>query len=164
MRKLLVLLMSIVLSITIVLPAYASSEAVTSDVITVSDYTELIQTDDGGYISVTLISNSVQTRSTDTKQGEKYVTKYDSDGNVLWVYTLSASFSCVYGESSVCTDVTYSVENNSSIWFFSNGSTAKSGNEACGYGKFERKLIGLIVLETVNIDISITCDIYGNLS
>ena len=63
MRKLLVLLMSIVLSITIVLPAYASSEAVTSDVITVSDYTELIQTDDGGYISVTLISNSAQTRS-----------------------------------------------------------------------------------------------------
>ena len=164
MRKLLVLLMSIVLSITIALPAYSSAESVTSDVITVSNYTELIQTDDGGYISVTLVSNDGQTRASDTKQGSKYVTRRDSDGNIVWEYTLSASFSYVYGESSVCTDVTYSVENNSSIWFFSNGSTAKSENEAYGYGKFERKLVGLIVLETVNIDISITCDIYGNLS
>ena len=164
MKKALVLLMSIVLSITIALPAYASSEAVTSDIISVNDYTELIQTDDGGYISVTLVSNDVQTRAATTKQGNKKVTKYDSDGAILWEYTLSATFSYVYGESSVCTDATYSVDNNSSIWFFSNGSTAKSGNVAYGYGKFDRKLIGLIVVETVNIDISVTCDIYGNIS
>ena len=164
MKKVFILLMSVLLSITIAFPAYASTEVATSDILTVSDSTELIQTDDGGYISVTLVSNSVQTRSTDTKQGEKYVTKYDSDGNVLWKYTISASFSYVYGQSSVCTDATYSVENNSSIWYFSNGSTEKSENVAHGYGKFEQKMLGLIVVETVNIDISITCDIYGNLS
>ncbi len=163
MKKIFSLLIAIVFSLSIAMPAYATTEAIASDAISIIDSTEIIQTDDG-YITVELVTVEGAARAANTVQKNKVVTKYDTDNRVLWKYTLSATFSYVYGESAVCTNATYNVFDDSSIWYFSDGSATREGNVAHGYGTFERKLIGLIVLETININISLTCDVYGNIS
>lgn len=143
--------------------SFASSESSENDCLLVSNEITTIKTKDGWCITIVLVTKDTA-KASGTKEGTKYLTRQDSDGNIVWRYGFTATFSYVSGVSAVCTNASYSVENNSSIWSFSDGSTFISGNIAYGYGKFERKLLGLIVLETNNIETSITCDVYGNLS
>ncbi len=99
----------------------------------------------------------------ETVSGNKVATFTDSSGNVEWKYTLTASFSYVKGSSSTCTNASYTKEIYESMWSFSNGSATRSGNSANGKGKFVYKIL-FITGKTCNIDLSITCDTYGNLS
>lgn len=164
MKKTLIFILVFVLStICFASTSFASSKITATDCVFDCNEIKTIKTDDGGCISIVLVTKN-STKASGIKDGTKYVTRQDSNGNIVWRYGLTATFSYIPGVSSTCTNATYSVENNSSIWSFSDGSTSISGNVAHGYGKFERKLLGLIVLETNNIDISLTCDTYGNLS
>jgi len=87
----------------------------------------------------------------------------DANGNREWLYTLSATFAFQYGISSSCLTASYSQTIYVNDWTFSNGSATHTGAVARGLGKFVRKLL-FITLNDIDIDISMTCDMYGNVT
>lgn len=132
--------------------------------------TEIVYLNNGSYITITLIAKDISTLSltstnsaTFTKAGNKVVTCRDKKGNLEWEYTLFAEFSVVENVAATCTSATYSQTIYASDWSFSNGNATKSGNTAYGVGTFKRKVL-FVTVDTANIDISIFCDVNGNLS
>lgn len=132
--------------------------------------TEVVYLDNGSYLTITLISQNSSplslTSSSSTsfvKTGSKVVDCRDKNGDLEWQYTLYSEFSVVEGTSATCTSATYTQTIYRDDWSFSNGNATKSGNTAYGVGTFKRKVL-FITVDTVNIDISISCDVYGNLS
>lgn len=130
---------------------------------------EIIYLNDGRYleISLTVTEKNDVLRSTgsssQTYAGDRTIVCKDENGNVEWEYILSAEFNVVEGVSSTCTNVSYTQNIYKSVWSFSDGGTSKSGNTAYGYGTFKRKALFITIEEQI-IDLTITCDIYGNLS
>lgn len=163
-------LVSIFLSFVFIIMLTPSAYA--EDVITlnIQSSREVIYFDNGSYITITLIIQDTSpwaltsSRSTSfTRTGRKLVTSSDKDGNLEWEYTLYGEFSVVEGVSATCTSATYSQTIYQDNWSFSNGDATKSGNTAYGTGTFKRKVL-FITVDTMNIDINLSCDIYGNLS
>ncbi len=157
----------LVLAILVSLPLQIS--AASDNTYTATTSNETIYTDDGGYIVVSkytqdssCIAASMALTSS-TKTGYCDVTKYDSAGGVVWIYTLSATFQLEYGVSVSCTNASYSTTIVGSTWSFRDGGTTISGNYAYGYGVFEQKFL-FVVVNTVTIDIRLSCDIYGNIT
>ena len=133
----------------------------------VSGVAELFYFDDGSYITVSpivVVEESRQTRATAaTKTGTRTVTFTDSSGNTDWKYTLTATFSYVSCTSSTCTSASYTKNIYDTSWEFSTGSATKSGNVATGKGTFKDKVL-FVTTQTQNINVTITCDTYGNLT
>lgn len=95
------------------------------------------------------------------RTGIKDVTKYNANNNVEWQYTLYAHFEVTEGVSSRCYSTNYTQNIYNTAWTFSNGNSYYQANTAYGTGVYKYKRL-FIVTETQNIDIQITCDIYGN--
>ena len=132
--------------------------------------TEIIYLDNGGYITITLVvddlpslSRSSSKSASYTRFGEKSVASNDASGNLEWEYTLFGEFFVVEGVSAVCTNASYSENIYKSGWSFSDGDATQSGNTAYGVGTFKKKVL-FITVDTVNIDVQLSCDINGNLS
>lgn len=122
--------------------------------------------EDGSYIVYETLEQKIDVVLLSTsysKTGKRHVTRYDSNNNVQWIYTLSAEYRIEEGISVTCTKADYSTTINNSSWTFSNGSATYSGNTAYGKGKFTHK-VWFITTKTENIDIHLSCDSYGNLS
>lgn len=165
-KRIFSILLTFILMFALAQSAFATGNAISNT----SESTTTIYLDDGRYIVVTLITNDISSLSLDSRQatsftkvGNKFVTCYDKDNNLEWKYTLSAEFSVVEGVSATCTSATYSQTIYASGWSFSNGNATKSGNTAYGVGTFKRKVL-FVTVETKIIDISISCDVNGNLS
>lgn len=135
--------------------------------------TERIPLDNGDYLVIQLITykekhsegaNYHTDSAKYTKKGRKFATRYNSDGQIVWQYILEGTFSVINGVSANCTDSSYSTDIRISNWSFSDGNATKSGNKATGVGTFKYKRLWIVVTETVKIDLSITCDVNGNLS
>lgn len=99
---------------------------------------------------------------TQMKTGTETAIFEDSSGNLKWEYTLTARFAYYSGESVACVSATYSQTIYDDAWSFSNGSTVKSGNTAYGYGTFKKKVL-FVTTQSHDVDLSISCDLYGNL-
>lgn len=142
-----------------VMPAFASDSLINDETTTT-----VICLDDGYYIVTKITSNPVISRSsTFTKTGSKVVTVYSGDDEVLCEYTLYGEFQVVSGVSAVCTSATYTQNIYAGGWTFSGGQATKSGATAYGVGKFTKKIL-FITTKEVDIDISFTCDVYGNIT
>ena len=85
----------------------------------------------------------------------------DSNGNLEWKYTLTATFAYDYGVSSTCINASYTQTIYDGQWSFSDGSAEKSGNTANGKGHYVKKRL-FVVVKDVDVDLSFSCDIYGN--
>ena len=128
---------------------------------------EVIYFDDGSRLEISYpqVIDSAYTTSSTTKTVtcDKDVTYKDSDGNLDWKYTLTGSFSYTSGVSSTCTKATYTTKIYDDSWSFSDCAATKSGNKAIGTGKCKDTFL-FVTLKTYNIDISLTCDKYGNIT
>lgn len=157
--------LAVIMLCAMVLPAYAS-EAVPESVQNSDGFT-VIYYDDGSCITISPVyvsESEVSARaSTQTKTGSRDVTFTDTNGNVEWKYTLSATFSYVYGSSVSCTSSTYKNNIYDSSWTFSNGSATRSGNTAYGKGHYTKKVL-FVTTKNYDVDISVSCDKYGNIS
>ena len=105
----------------------------------------------------------IQTRATYNKAGSVTAVNTDNDtGAENWRYKLIGYFTYEEGVSCVCTNATHEATiTNDWWWHFSGGGNSWSGNAAYGVGKFEYKVL-FVTTETVNIDLRICCDSYGN--
>lgn len=161
MKKTFVSLILIISMITsTIIPAFAA-EPVSNEI---SESVTITYLDDGSYIVKTIVSNPVESRSsTFTKTGNIVASHYSGDDELLWQYTLYGEFLVNSGVSAVCTSATYTQNIYASSWSFSNGQATASGNTAYGVGTFKDKVL-FVTIKTVDIDLNIVCDIYGNLS
>ena len=103
--------------------------------------------------------------STDSNTVSKRIeAKFEnSGGEVEWIYTLYATFSYLTGVSSVCTHAYYEQTIYQGNWTFSNGAATKSGNTARGTGNYIKKFL-FITSKDIDIDLTMTCDKYGNVT
>ena len=97
------------------------------------------------------------------KTGELEVEKYNANGKLLWTYTLTGTFLIEADVPCVSTNATYTTEIYKDTWSFSDGSTLYVGNHVTGYGIFKCKVL-FITTQTINIDVTLYCDSYGNIS
>ena len=86
----------------------------------------------------------------------------NSDGNILWTATVTGTFT-YNGSTSACTSASYNIQVYNSSWSEQSGSAYPSGNSAIADVVMARKLL-FIVVETVPVTITLTCDKSGNLS
>ena len=157
-------IISLVLFISIIVTTTLPTFAADATIADVDKSTTITYLDDGSYVVTTLTSSPITSRSTTfTKTGNQVVSVFSGDDELLCQYTLYGEFEVVSGVSAVCISATYTQNIYASGWTFSDGQAYKSGNTAYGLGKFTKKVL-LITTKVVDIDISITCDIYGNLS
>ena len=122
--------------------------------------------EDGSYIiiGVPKISIIPMARSNSVSFSAEMPARFiNSSNEIEWEYFLTATFSYVYGVSATCTNASYSYTIYDDSWKFSDGSTSRSGATAYGYGTFKNKFL-FVTTKTVEIDLSMTCDVYGNLS
>ncbi|MBO5969095.1 MAG: hypothetical protein J6S14_11435 [Clostridia bacterium] len=126
----------------------------------------VIEYEDGSYLTIFVpeftMVNSMRSTAT-TILAEQPARFTNSSGEIEWEYTLTATFSYVYGSSATCTNASYDYTIYENSWEFSNGSSSRSGATAYGYGTFKNKFL-FVTTKTINVDLSMTCDIYGNVS
>lgn len=163
-------LLLIVLSITAlaVVPAFAQEDSYAiTETVWEEDGTVHMLYEDGSMLTLSPIQtgeNSISTYATaKTITADRVASFTDGDGKLCWEYTLYGTFSYVYGTSSTCTKASYTQNIYDSGWDFSNGSATKSGNKAIGKGTFKKSFL-FVTIKTYDIDISLTCDIYGNVT
>ena len=101
-----------------------------------------------------------QTRNSLTAQKPYY--HCNSSGTVLWTATVTGTFT-YNGSTSSCTNASYSTQVYNSSWSEQSGTAYPSGNTAIADVVMMRKLL-FIVVETVPVTITLTCDKNGNVS
>lgn len=117
--------------------------------------------EDGSYLITTITEEISNTRAT-TKTGTKTSTYKNSDGEALWVYRVTGTYSYT-GTSSTCTSVYDSYNIYDDYWKLSSKSCSKSGNTA--YGNVTMKyIVSGNLLNTVSDSLSLTCSATGVLS
>lgn len=116
--------------------------------------------DDGSQLLEGMPRIIQKTRGNITAQKPVYHRR--SDGIVLWSATLVGTFT-YNGVTSFCSIASCSTSINDSAWSEQSCSAYPSGNSAIGNVTMIRKIL-FIVLETVPITITLTCDKNGNLS
>lgn len=153
MKKIMSILL--VMSILVMFPitAFASEDTSSANKNTYTTYF-----DDGSYY-VTTITESL-TRS--TKSGTKTTTHYNSSGEALWKASVNGSFTYT-GSSVTCTSASHSVTIYEDVWYTYSQNSYKSGNKAIANVVMKRKFLGIVV-ETKEANLTLTCDVNGNLS
>ena len=116
--------------------------------------------DDGSQLLEGLPVVTVETRGSVTAHKPYY--HRNSSGAVLWTATVTGTFT-YNGSTSSCTNATYGTQINNTAWSEQSGSAYPSGNSAIADVVMMRKIL-FIVLETVPVTITLTCDKNGNLS
>jgi hypothetical protein len=171
MKKLLIFICFLAMSLITILSEPINVNAVSSsssdDLVLISE--ETTYNYDTSYIKIKVYSSSLNlikiynTNRVYTKTGVSEVTRHESDGTIIWQYTLTGYFEINPGISCTCYNAIYSQYSNNSSWNFSNGAASCIDNAAYGQGTFKYKLL-LITFQTVNIDVRVMCDINGNIS
>lgn len=129
--------------------------------------------DDGSYIKTVVridtatIKPAVDTRASDdyTVTGYKDAIYYDSNNNMDWQVTIEGVFLIVPSNvnmSGYCQTATLHHYIYDSAWHIYNKTATPITNNACGTCTMKSKFLG-ITTHTVDVDIHVTCDSYGNL-
>lgn len=138
--------------------------AATETCIVVAGETKQVQLlhvfDDGSQLFVGMPIVTVQTRGSLTAQKPLY--HRNSSGTILWTATVTGTFT-YNGSTSSCISASYSTQISNNNWSEQSGTAYPSGNSAIADVVMMRKLL-FIVVETVPVTITLTCDKNGNLS
>lgn len=121
---------------------------------------EYIYYEDGSYLVITI--QVTEARSTTSKMGTKTYQHYGSDGTVQWQAVLRGIF-YYDGTTSNCTSSVCDVTIYNSEWYTASKNVKTSGNSALAYLTMERTRYGVVV-DSKQINMSLSCDANGNLS
>lgn len=132
--------------------------------IIISETTEYFE--DGSSITTTItqqINNGISPMATKTITGSKTQTAKNSDGEVLYKFKVTGTFTVNVGVSSKCTAVSCSASDCTSGWELDSSTTSKSGNTARATGVFKKKTL-FITTQTQEVTATLSCDVNGVLS
>lgn len=115
--------------------------------------------DDGSYIITEFETSGISTFATSTTSKTKYSSYYNSNGDIEWRVSLTATFTYT-GSSSICTKATKSYNIYNDNWKVTSSSASKSGNKATGNFTVKKYVLGIPV-KTVNKTLTITCSKTG---
>lgn len=132
--------------------AYASEQE--------KDSVEYIHYEDGSYLVIAV--QEINTKSTTSKTGTKTYQHYASDGTVQWKAVLRGIF-YYDGVSSYCTSSVCDVTIYNSEWYVASKNVSTSGNSALANLTMSRTRYGIVV-DSRQINMSLSCDANGNLS
>ena len=131
------------------------------ELILVSETVEYLE--DGSSIITSVYEELVTTRrNLYDKAGSKVYRYRNADGEVLWTLTVSGEFRVIEGASVTCTSASCSTAIYNDNWNCTRKSASPSGNQAVANGVFEMRVLG-IVISTENVNVTLSCDPYGNL-
>lgn len=158
-------ILSIVLTIVILLSLFTVTASANSNAeIIVSQTTEYFE--DGSCVTTTItkqVSAIMPLGSTYNLTGSKTKTVKNADGDVLFKFKITATFSVNEGVSATCTAVSCSASDLASGWSLYTSGTTKSGNKATATGVFKHKILG-ITDTTKEVTNTLTCSATGELS
>ncbi len=164
MKKLLSVILSVII-ITTLFSFTASANAATANIPyrLISETVEFL--DDGSSVITSVYEYGLpQSRgSTYSKTGAKTRTAKNVDGEVIWKFKVTGTFSVNTGASATCTAASYSVSDLSNGWELKSATATRSGNKAIANGTFQRKVL-FIVTDTQDCSVTLQCDANGNLS
>lgn len=119
--------------------------------------------EDGSMIITSVYENVVSSRSNlYSKSGNKERVYTDANGNIVWSLTVHGEFQVIEGASVTCTSASCSTAIYNDAWSCTRKSASPSGNQAVANGVFEMTVLG-IVISTENVNVTLSCDPYGNL-
>ena len=128
----------------------------------VSETTEYLP--DGSKIITSIYEEPIMPRSSlYNRKGTKIHTFADSNGNTLWRFLLLGEFRIIEGASVTCISASCSTEIYDSDWSCIRKTATPSGSWAIANGEFAMTLLGIVVSRET-IEVSLTSDVYGNLS
>lgn len=131
----------------------------------VSSTTTQLENGNSIVTEITVFTNdtSISTfATTKTKSGSKTVKYRNSKGDVLWSFTVSASFT-YNGSSATCTSVSTGKQINDTAWKLSNITKSKSSNVAKGSVTAKEYFLG-VPFNSVTEDLQLKCSANGTLS
>ncbi|MBO5343433.1 MAG: hypothetical protein J6A57_03195 [Ruminococcus sp.] len=150
---------TMIMSIAVFFNCFALPASAVNEEKTISSSVEYF--DDGSCL-VTTITEEITNSRASTKTGNKTTTYRDADGNALWAYKITGTFSYT-GSSSSCTAVSDSYAIYNDDWHMSSHSCSKSGNTAYGTVTMKRKFLG-VTTDTITKNVSLSCSASGTLS
>ena len=170
MKRIFAIALALCSLFALTIPVYAA-DGLPSTSNTVTNETEYIYLSDGSVIVSTLVVEDVvipgaQTRAVSYgKKGSRIVRCFDDEEetDLEWSYTFTAYFWVNEGIHAECNNTEYSYEILKDSWSISDDYTRDDGATGYAHAIFKDKLL-FLVINTMEINLSITCDIYGNLS
>ncbi|MBQ8893712.1 MAG: hypothetical protein IJ043_04810 [Clostridia bacterium] len=153
MKKISILLVTVLCTVLCCLPASAVCPA---------EPAEVIYFEDGSYLEIGAVTEGPATRATNTKSGQKSIVYRSESGREIWQATLSATFTYT-GSSATCTVASITTSITDSNWKITEKTATKSGNKAIGDITAKRYFLG-IATKTVEQSVTITCSAAGVLS
>ena len=121
----------------------------------------IVYLDNGDYV-VIRVEETVSLRST-VKTGNKHYNYYHANGTLLWRVTLTGTFEYTYGVSSTCTKASHKETIYDSNWSVGSATAYKSGNTAYADVTMDQRGLGILVYHK-NVNLTLSCDKYGNLT
>jgi len=120
--------------------------------------------EDGSTLVISVFVEPVRSRSNlYNRLGRKVYEYRDADGDILWTFAVTGEFRVLEGASVTCISASCSTEIFDEAWVCTRKYAETSGSWAIANGEFERSLLG-IVIDRDTVQVSLTCDVYGNLS
>ena len=162
MKKLIAIILAVVLLCTPVFVCAIQENS--SESIIVSITTEYLS--DGSYIEIVLTQDitDVQTYgASQTISGNKSMTHKNSNGEVLWKFTLKGTFIYNPGSYANCVDSSYTTSNIASGWSLDSASTRESSNKAIADFVFIHKIL-FVTTDEIAESLTLTCSADGKLS
>ena len=155
-------LLSIILTTILLISLFSITTYAQSPEIIISETTEYFEDGSSITTTVTQLASNDLTRATKTITGSKTKTVKNGDGDVLYKFKVTGTFTVNEGVSSTCTAVSCSASNLASGWTLDSSTKSKSGNKATATGVF--KYTVLFISTTQETTATLTCDKNGNLS
>ena len=162
MRKLVSVLLVALICLGAACGVWADDGSSVNNLELVSESVEYYE--DGSSLVISVYEETVRTRSDLYNRVGRKVYKYrDANGTVLWSFAATGEFRVLEGASVTCISASCSAEVFHEAWACTRRYAETSGSWAIANGEFERSLLGIVV-SSESVEVSLTCDVYGNLS
>lgn len=162
MRKLICVLLVVLICLGTAFGVWADDGSSVNNLQLVSESVEYYE--DGSSLVISVYEETVQTRSNlYNRVGRKDYKYRDANGTVLWTFAVTGEFRVLEGASVTCISASCSTEIFDEAWVCTRKYAETSGSWAIANGEFERSLLGIVVSRE-SVEVSLTCDVYGNLS
>ena len=162
MRKLICVLLVVLICLGTAFGVWADDGSSVNNLELVSETVEYYE--DGSTLVISVFVEPIRSRSNlYNRVGRKVYEYRDADGDILWTFAVTGEFRVLEGASVTCISASCSTEIFDEAWACTRRYAETSGSWAIANGEFERSLLG-IVIDRDTVQVSLTCDVYGNLS